>query len=361
MDLTLQTILATRRCHQSTGELSFVAALHKKIKSLGYEPVAKAMGNVTAVVAPKGKTKLAVNVMFSCHVDTVHSMLESDGKTQKLVYDPNKGHIFLAEPDDATCLGADDGAGIYIMIKMMEAGVPGTYVFHRGEEKGCIGSREMLVKEPEWLKQFDACIAFDRPGTNEVIATQSGQPCASVEYAKSLADALNTAEPTFKYEVSHRGVVTDSKMYAPVISECINIGVGYFGQHGNGEYQDWKHLEKLTAAVCKINWQALKPSRSPIPAQKPIPRYTGPKYGLFEDLDDLRLTTTPTLKPVAKAPPAPELSFQAEVEASFSYEELAELMSDEGALVVIGLRAELAAANARARELATHFGLEVTW
>lgn len=361
MDKTFETILCTKRAHQSPGELDFVAALHKKLNSMGHKTTAMGLGNVVVTVPAKGAEKLKVNVMFSCHVDTVHTAVESNGSKQALAYDPNKGHIFLAEPDKSTCLGADDGAGIYIMLKMLEAKVPGTYVFHRGEERGCIGSREMVAKHPEWLKEFDACIAFDRPGTDEVIATQSGQQCASVAYSQALADALNAAEPTFKYAVSHRGVVTDSKMYSPFISECINLGVGYFGQHGSGEYQDWNHLQKLAVAVCKLNWQALIPSRDPVPAQKPVPRFSSrnmfPEYE-EEDFPPRKLSVTPIKPPTL---PAPDISFQAEVAAAETYTELEALVAEDCALIIIGLRAELAAATARADVLANYFGVEASW
>jgi hypothetical protein len=263
MDKLIQVILSTKRCHSSKGELNFVAWLYKALEAMGHKGEPMAEGAITVQVGKGSKT------LFSCHVDTVHSSAESDGSLQELFYDPSFGHIFLGDKTKSTCLGADDGAGIYIMLKMIEANVTGTYIFHRGEEKGGISAYAMSKKHEPWLKKFDACIAFDRPGDHEVICTQGGQVCASVGFGTQLASALN--EHGLKYEVSHRGVFTDSKVYRQIIPECINLGVGYYSQHGTSEYLDWNHVTAMTKAAIALDWSALKVQRviqpDPPPAQ----------------------------------------------------------------------------------------------
>lgn len=265
MDKLISKILTTRRCHNSQGELQFVAWLHGELKSMGYEPKAMAEGCVVV----ENQDAKHNRVMFSCHVDTMHGKKESDDfPTQEVMFDPNFGHIFVADKSSGSCLGADDGAGIYIMLSMLKAKVKGTYVFHRGEERGCIGSRAMLATKREWLDQFDQCIAFDRPNTDEVIITQGGTVCASEAYGAALAEQLNTIEPSFKYATSVRGVLTDSKIYNGVISECVNLGVGYSFQHSKEECQDWEHLQRLTAACILVDWSKLPIKRVPPP---PVP------------------------------------------------------------------------------------------
>ena len=262
MDELISEILTTRRAHNSPGEIDFLKWLHAHIAKLGLKAVTLEMGATSVEVGVGSKT------MFSCHIDTMHSYHESNGQRQKIAYDANFGHIFI-DGKDSGCLGADDGAGIYIMLKMMEAKVPGVYVFHRGEEVGCLSSWAILKAQAEWLKTFNACIAFDRPCADEVIITQSGQECASPEYGGALAKALNALCPDFSYAISTKGVVTDSKVYRTVIPECINIGVGYSSQHTSGETQDWDHLVKLTKAAIKLDWDGLKPVRVPKPAEVP--------------------------------------------------------------------------------------------
>lgn len=266
MDKLLESILTTKRCHNSKGELAFLASLHATVKEHSVTQLAE--GCFAVQVGEQGKT------LFSCHIDTCHSMLESDGSMQTLMYDEALGQVFVAKPSG--CLGADDGAGIYIMLSMIFAKKQGTYIFHRGEEKGCVGSRAVLDKNREWLSKFKVCVAFDRPDTYEVIITQGGTTCASAAYGAALTTALNAQG--MKYEVSHRGVITDSKIYRGVISECVNLGVGYNNQHTSQEYQDIEHLAALTKAAIAIGWEALPTSRVPYlePTQ---PFFKGARWG----------------------------------------------------------------------------------
>ena len=63
----------------------------------------------------------------------------------------------------------------------------------------------------------------------------------------------------FEYDwvVSTKGVFTDSKVYAGVIPECINLGCFYSKQHTPDEVVDVKQLEVLVHAAININWTAL--------------------------------------------------------------------------------------------------------
>ena len=81
-------------------------------------------GNYTLIIGDKP------NISFMSHYDTVHS----DGGFQTVSVD---GDIVTS---DADCLGADCTTGIYIMLNMIEARVPGVYVVHAAEEIGCLGS-----------------------------------------------------------------------------------------------------------------------------------------------------------------------------------------------------------------------------
>ena len=263
MDKLISDILTTRRAHNSPQELRFVAWLRNYITdTLKREIVTLSEGCVAVVVGKDPKT------LFSCHVDTVHNANE---EPQNVFYDENFGHIFL-DKGNSNCLGADDGAGIYILLKMIEAKVPGGYIFHRGEERGGIGANAVLKDDKDFLKKFKACIAFDRPRCDEVIITQGGTVCASEKYGKALAEMLNKVGG-FKYATSTRGVFTDSKVYRGVIGECINIGVGYENQHTPDELQDWKHLEALTKAACTMNWDSLPFTRIPVIEQPSLGNY----------------------------------------------------------------------------------------
>jgi hypothetical protein len=192
-------------------------------------------------------------ILWSCHVDTV----AKHGGPQLLAYEAVKQEVTLAKGRAGMSLGADDGAGIYIMLNMIEAGIEGLYIFHRGEEVGCLGSRWIVKNTPELLDGIDAAIAFDRAGTDDVITDQINGQTASVTFAQSLADLLNGADAGFRYRPDDTGVYTDTNEYAEHIRECTNLSVGYYGQHGPRERLDVGHCERLLDAVLAVDWSKL--------------------------------------------------------------------------------------------------------
>lgn len=207
------------------------------------------MENIVIVTDPKSKT------LFSCHTDTVHFK----GGMQEVKFDATDEVFFK---DDNECLGADDGTGVWLMIQMIRAKVPGTYVFHRGEERGGIGSRWMRDNMATWLKQFDRAIAFDRRGETEVITHQGGVECCSKEFGQALCDALGTG-----WRPSPNGTFTDTKVYIGVIPECVNVSVGYDRQHSSSEEQSAWFADYLLDRVQEIEWEALPTKREPKEAQ----------------------------------------------------------------------------------------------
>lgn len=274
-DPLLLKILSTKRCHGSQGDTNFRLFLIDTLKGMGLKPEIKAEGCIVVSTDEKSDT------LFSCHIDTVHNTGESDGTFQKLAYDGVMGHLILQREQVPmpTCLGADDGAGIYIMLKMLAAKVPGSYIFHTGEEKGGIGSRAMLNKHRDWLYNFNRAVAFDRPSDFEVIVTQGGTTCASKEAGDFIVNEFK--KYNLGYELSHKGVFTDTKVYIGVIPECFNIGVAYYNQHGKDEYLDVVHLDELVKAAISTPWDSMPTVRKPVEAYTP-PRSSGYSQNEFK-------------------------------------------------------------------------------
>lgn len=336
MNTVLTTILKTKRAHNSTGELNFLKWLHDCLKDMGHKPEAMAEGCIVVANKPN-------KVLYSCHVDTVHSQKVSDGSMQTLFMDTALNHVFLEKPESG-CLGADDGAGIYVLLRMLAAEVPGTYIFHRGEERGGIGSNAMLTKHKAWLSSFEQCVAFDRAGKEDLIVTQGGQACASVAYGDSLIAAL--AGQGLKYEICHKGSFTDSKVYRGVIPECINLSVGYEQQHGPGEYLDYEYLENLVTAVIKLDWESLTIARKPAPEpSKQFPMYDGYDYYSDKPMPMPKLKSLPPPPKKLPPPPTPE----AEDLEHMNYEEIFEWSCDEVLTeAIINLMVKCKEAEARA-------------
>ncbi|MGA0610063.1 hypothetical protein [Caldimonas sp. KR1-144] len=284
----LLKILSTKRCHGSASERSFVEDFlfefldnSEYVDDVYYTTAPKAdkeAKNLVAIVKyPDGRES---KTLFSCHTDTCHTLLGSDESQglQNLAYDPNMEQIFLGEEarkEGGNVLGADDGVGIWLMLEMVKRGVPGTYVFHRGEERSCIGSKHLSQAYDAWLRSFDRAIAFDRPGCDEVITHQRSERGCSKEFAEALAGEL-TMLGNLTYEPSDRGVFTDTACYFRQIPECTNLGVGYDFQHGPDEYLDWGHARELADVIVRLDWDALPTKRDP--AAKPEHKSTG-TYG----------------------------------------------------------------------------------
>ena len=145
-------------------------------------------------------------------------------------------------------LGADDGAGIYIMLRMIGAGIHGTYVFHADEEIGCVGSKALADKTFsidgfDLLNDFTHAIAFDRKGTSDFIYDQLGEKMCSPTCQHELINRLNVDSAL--YYRPEIGLVTDTAMYADFVEECINLSVGYYDEHTVDERLDIGHLEML--------------------------------------------------------------------------------------------------------------------
>ncbi|MDR7156779.1 putative aminopeptidase FrvX [Sphingobium xenophagum] len=244
----LLEILSWARPHDSTIERAFCREYLDRVPGM----TADAFGNRILTIGDRPR------VMWSCHVDTVAAR-----GGQQVVGIDELGIAGLCNGKAGMSLGADDGAGIWIMLNMIATGRPGLYLFHRGEEQGCLGSRWIQRNTPDLLQGIEAAIAFDRAGLGDVITHQSyGRTCSDT-FAFSLANALNGLNPGFRYRPDDTGVYTDTNEYAGIVSECTNLSVGYHGQHGPRETLDVDHCEKLLAAMLELNASQLVIERDP--------------------------------------------------------------------------------------------------
>lgn len=195
-------------------------------------------------------------VMWSSHVDTVHRA----GGTQLLRVQDGTVSLHRGSKSSGSksnCLGADDTAGIWLMVEMIRRGVEGLYVFHRGEEVGGLGSSFIADKTPELLRGIDFAIALDRKGYDSVITHQGGR-CCSDKFAGELSRQLGMG-----FKPDDTGLFTDTANYTGLVSECTNLSVGYHMQHGPREWQDITFLEELLEALCTLDVSALPVCRDP--------------------------------------------------------------------------------------------------
>lgn len=187
--------------------------------------------------------------MFTAHMDDAswgHRAL----KVRHVIRDN------MIHTDGSSVLGADDKAGVTVLLYLLHHNVPGTYYLFIGEESGMYGSKWLLRHKKKWLTDnFDRCVSFDRRGYGSIISRQIGRVCCSDKFVDSLIEEYD------KTGLPHRndpgGIYTDSAAFIGTIPECTNISVGYFSEHTHSERQDINYLERLAIASSKVNWEKL--------------------------------------------------------------------------------------------------------
>jgi len=197
------------------------------------------------------------NTVFTSHLDTA-----SRDKSKVVVHSYKKDGDEFFCTDRKTILGADDKSGVSVMFYMMAHNVPGVYWFFIGEERGGIGSGNVLetLDEYPFMEGKNKVVSFDRRNYNSVITQQMGTRCCSDEFAKSLCDELN--KNGLKMTLDNTGVFTDSANFINEISECTNISVGYFDEHKTSEIQNISFLERLAKACINVDWENLTIGRN---------------------------------------------------------------------------------------------------
>jgi hypothetical protein len=232
------------------------------------------------------------DVMFTSHLDTATSAYTKVNH----VFDGN-----IIKTDGKSILGADDKAGVTVMLNMIEKQVPGLYYFFLGEEVGCVGSKKVAEKQKvEKIPYINKVISFDRRGTDSIITFQASSRCCSDKFGEELSKRLNEVESTFKYKNDPTGVYTDSAQFVKIYPECTNISVGYYSEHTFSERQDIEHLTKLAEACTKIDWNTLPVERDPSKVE-----YSSYGYGRWGGWDDWDYTPSSSTYSTSYKPTTP--------------------------------------------------------
>ena len=238
-------LLAQCRPHNSQTEKDFISTYLLPLPGA----FSDSFGNVHVDL----RTAPGHRTLFAAHTDTVHN---KPGH-QTVYYRADTQTIHTR----GQCLGADDGAGIVVLLHMIKNNVPGYYIFTRGEEKGGLGAKYLDQVSYRLLEQFDRAICFDRKGTSSVITHMwPGRTCSDL-FADALCHALGNGY--LMYAPDPTGSYTDSCEWSDTIPECTNISVGYKAEHGPTESLDVQHLFDLMDQVTTINWDDLPVNRDP--------------------------------------------------------------------------------------------------
>lgn len=190
--------------------------------------------------------------IFAAHMDTADRQLS---RVRRIVNGD------LVATDGSTILGADDRAGLSVLLHLLRHKIPGRYVLFVGEEAGRQGS---ISAHADGLGDgYQRMICWDRMGEDSIITHQMGERSCSKEFAGALKDMYRGLDSNFLLTEDPSGTYTDSYSFLPTIPECTNISIGYEMQHTTSEFQDVRFLAHMADASLHIPWDVLPTYRDP--------------------------------------------------------------------------------------------------
>lgn len=174
--------------------------------------------------------------ILSAHLDQV----KTNGKAEHFVMTPDKHIIGYNKNWQRTSLGGDDKNGIWIILKMLEAGHIVNFIISEGEERGCIGIHALeSEKVLDKIIELDTyCMVLDRKGDTDILRSGSG-----TTFCSTLAQSLCNFLGNHKWEVG-TGSLSDTCTICDYC-ESVNMSVAYFNPHTATEYTDWSSLQEI--------------------------------------------------------------------------------------------------------------------
>ena len=192
-------------------------------------------------VIAQGETPIAL----VAHLDTVFPY----GK-RKIYYDREAQVIW--SPNG---LGADDRAGVFAILLIIQHGFRPTVIFTTDEELGCLGADKLVLDYPESPWPINYIIQLDRQGANDCVF-------------------YNCNNPEFEKYIEEFGFVSDFGSFSDISAICpawgvagVNLSVGYINEHTLQETLHVKFWKRTIKQVEKM----LKKEK--IPTFDYIPRY----------------------------------------------------------------------------------------
>jgi len=174
-----------------------------------------------------------IPIGISVHLDTVFRTPPSE-----IYIMDETGFIFSFDKDIG--LGADDRAGVYILLKIIEAGYKPGIIMTRMEEKYAEGARKLadVLKE---IPDFMYIIALDRMGANDAVFYRNDNK----EFKKYITE-------TFKF-VEATGTSSDISVLCPKWKiSGVNLSVGYSWPHKEYEMLSVPIMKKMVTRVKKM-------------------------------------------------------------------------------------------------------------
>lgn len=206
--------------------------MHRYLKSKGYKDI---INNNLYLIAEGD-----LPVCLCAHLDTVFQFPPTT-----FYFDKDK--TVLWSPDG---LGADDRAGCFAIIELIERGYRPSIILTDMEEKGGIGASALIDRFPECpFLNCKALIQLDRQGERDAV------------YYDCDNEAFEELITSYGF-ISDWGTFTDISIIAPQWGiAAVNLSVGYFDEHMKIETLNMNYLYATIARVEKMlknceNWDS---------------------------------------------------------------------------------------------------------
>lgn len=168
-----------------------------------------------------------IPIALVAHLDTVFV-----DPVENLYYDERKNVLWSPEG-----LGADDRAGVFLILQIIKSGLRPSVIFTTDEEKGGLGAIQFAIDIPKPATDIKYLIELDRQGTNDCVFYDCDNLAFS-EYVESFGFV-----ETF-------GSFSDISMICPQWGIAgVNLSVGYFNEHSVSETL---HVNALLSTLKKV-------------------------------------------------------------------------------------------------------------
>lgn len=189
------------------------------IKAKGYKPVIGdgflyAMGDIP--------------ILLVAHMDTVHRSKPTEiycDEEQKVIWSPQG-------------IGGDDRCGVYIIMRLLEAGYKPYVLFLEDEEIGCVGAKKCtkVLKAPK----VKFIIEVDRRGSDDCVFYDCFNPDFT-KYIESFG---------FEYATGTYSDICELSFDWGIAS--VNLSAGYYNEHTFYEYIKLDDMEKTFNRITEI-------------------------------------------------------------------------------------------------------------
>lgn len=199
----------------------------------------KSMPNVLKNYYPKDKVINTPDYIYAmgdipvalvAHLDTVHRE-----NVQQLYHDVKKGVLWSPQG-----IGADDRAGVFAILKILEAGYRPSVIFCTKEESGGIGAAAFASDVPKPLVKTNYLIELDRQGSVD---------CVFYDYDN----------PEFEAFINNFGFITDWGTFSDIAIigpewkvPSVNLSIGYLNEHTKSETLHYVNMFDTIEKVKKI-------------------------------------------------------------------------------------------------------------